>query len=227
MWIARAALVSIAFLLTACASGPRTVDAEVRTHAAQPLGAAVLNGARYRFEPAPGPAPAAAGQPAPDRLQPLAEAALARVGLVRDDAAPRLSVQLGGLANVYWRDAWDPYGGWSNARLALGRGHGWRGGFGFGYGGPMWDAGLPRYVTEVSLLMRDLQTGQIVYDTRARHDGAAPASEPVLAALLAAALQGWPQPPEGVRHVGVPVVPAATALPASAPAPAPAPAPAR
>ena len=50
MWLARAALVLIATVLTACASGPRTIDAEVRTNAAQPPGHAVLQGAHYRFE---------------------------------------------------------------------------------------------------------------------------------------------------------------------------------
>ena len=218
MWIARAALVLIASVLTACASGPRTVDADVRTHAAQPPGAAVLQGAHYRFEPAL----AAAGQPAPDKLQAMAEAALARVGLVHDEAAPRVSVQVGGMVNAYWRDAWGPYGGWSNARLALGLGYGWRGGaFGLGYGWPMADPDIPVYVSEVSLLMRDLQTGQIVYDTRARHDGPAHDTDHILAALFAAALQGYPQPTEGVRRVGVPLIPvppAAPAAPASAPA---------
>lgn len=50
MWLARAALVLMATVLTACASGPRTIDAEVRTNAAQPPGHAVLQGAHYRFE---------------------------------------------------------------------------------------------------------------------------------------------------------------------------------
>ena len=213
MWIARAALVLIASVLTACASGPRVVGADVRTHAAQPPGAAVLQGAHYRFERAP----AAPGQPAPDHLEALAQAALARVGLVRDDAAPRVSVQVGATASAYGGGPWGPWGEPSNARIALGLGYGWRGGaFGWGYGGPLWDADMPVYVTEVSLLMRDLKTGQIVYDTRARHDGTTSAGDGVLAALFTAALEGYPQPAQGVRRVGVPLLPPAGA--ASAPA---------
>ena len=216
MWIARAALILIAGVLTACASGPRVVGADVRTVAAQPPGAAMLQGARYRFEPGP----VVAGQPAQGRLEALAQPALARAGLVRDDAAPRVSVQVGGVVNAYWRDAWGPWGGQSNARIALSLGYGWRGGgFGMGYGWPMWDPDIPVYVTEVSLLMRDLQTGQIVYDTRARHDGTAHDTDNVLAALFAAALEGYPQPAQSVRRVGVPLLPPAAA--ASAPASAP------
>ncbi|MFT4194420.1 DUF4136 domain-containing protein, partial [Ottowia sp.] len=191
-------------MLTACTNGPRVVDADVRTHAAQPPGAAVLQGAHYRFERAP----AAAGQPAPERLEALAQAALARAGLVRDDAAPRVSVQVGGVVNAYWRDAWGPWGGPGNTRIALGLGYGWRGGgFGLGYGWPMGDPDIPVYVTEASLLMRDLKTGQIVYDTRARHDGLAHDTDNVLAALFAAALEGYPQPAQTVRRVGVPLLP--------------------
>ena len=214
MWIARAALVLIAILLNACASGPRVVDALVRTHAAQPPGAAVLQGAHYRFERAP----ARAGQPAPERLQALAQAALARVGAVRDDAGARVSVQVDGTINAYWRDPWhEP----SNPRvtLGLGVGHAWRGGgIGLGWGWPMGGDSVPAYASEVSLLMRDLQSGQIVYDTRARHDGPWHDTDAVLAALFVAALEGYPQPAASERRVAVPLLPPAAA--ASPPTPA-------
>lgn len=207
MWIARTALVLIATALTACATGPRTVGADVRTSAAQPPGNAVLNGAHYRFERGP----LIAGQPDPARLEAMAQAALARVGAVRDDARPRVSVQVGGYVNAYYRDLW---GEPSNARVALGLGvgRGWRGGgIGFGFGMPMWDDSTPAYVSEVSLLMRDLQTGQIVYDTRARHDGGWHDTDNVLATLFVAALEGYPQPATAVRRVGVPLLPPASA----------------
>ena len=209
MWMKPATLACLAAaaLLAGCASGPRTVSADVRTSAALPPGAAVLNAARYRFEPTP----AVAGQPAPAQVQALAQAALARVGAVRDDAQPRVSVQVGGYVNAYYRDLW---GEPSNARVALGLGvgRGWRGGgIGFGFGMPMWDDSTPAYVSEVSLLMRDLQTGQIVYDTRARHDGGWHDTDNVLAALFVAALEGYPQPATAVRRVGVPLLPPASA----------------
>lgn len=215
MWIARIALIALAGALSACATGPRTVDAEVRTSAAQPPGASVLQGARYRFERGQ----VVAGQPAPEKLEAMAQAALARVGVVRDDARPRVSVQVGGYVSAYWIDEWGRgYGGMSNPRVALnvGIGRGWHGGgLGLGFGWPMWDPSIPAYVSEVSLLMRDLNTGQIVYDTRARHDGPWHDTENVLAALFVAALEGYPQPAQMVRRVAVPLIPPA---PAAAPA---------
>lgn len=217
MWIARTALILLASVLSACATGPRTVDAEVRTSAAQPPGASVLQGAHYRFERGQ----PIAGQPAPEKLEAMAQAALARVGAVRDEARPRVSVQVGGYVSAYWLDEWGrPYGGMSNPRIALslGVGRGWHGGgIGMGWGWPMWDPSIPAYVSEVSLLMRDLQTGQIVYDTRARHDGPWHDTERVLAALFAAALEGYPQPAHMVRRVAVPLLPPAPAAAGATP----------
>ena len=220
MWMARTALVLMACVLTACASGPRTVDADVRTSTALAPGNAVLQGAHYRFERGP----LIAGQPAPEKLEAMAQAALARVGAVRDDARPRVSVQVGGYVNAYWRDD-SYYGGPSNPQIALGMGagRGWRGGgVGVGFGWPMYDPSVPAYASEVSLLMRDLQSGQIVYDTRARHDGPWHDTDHVLAALFVAALEGYPQPAQGARRVGVPLLPPASAPAASAAPVAPA-----
>lgn len=215
MWMIRIALVAAASLLTACASGPRVVVSDVRTVAAQAPGAAVLVGAHYRFEPAA----QGAGQPPVARVQALAEAALARAGLVHDEAQPKLAVQASGTVQAYWIDDWGPYGGWSNPRLALGLGYGWRGGgIGLGFGGPLWsNPSVPLYLSEAHVLMRDLQTGQIVYDSRARHDGPWHNTDAVLAALFVAALEGYPNPPAGARRVDVPVAPAAApeAVPAT------------
>ena len=219
MWIARlSALLTLALGLAGCASGPRIVAAEVRANAAQGPGAALLQAVRYRFDPQP----QAPGQPAPAQIEALAQAALARVGAVRDDANARVSVQA--QAGVYagWTPAWaEP----SNARIALGFGGGWRGGgFGLGWGGPLgWDDSVPVYISEVSLVMRDVDSGQIVYDTRARHDGTWPNTQAVLSALFAAALQGYPAPPPGPHRVDVPMLPAPEALPVPAAQPAPAP----
>ena len=164
MWLARAALVLIATVLTACASGPRTIDAEVRTNAAQPPGHAVLQGAHYRFERGQ----LVAGQPDPAKLEAMAQTALARVGAVRDDAQPRVSVQVGGYVSAYWMDD-SYYGGLSNPRIALGMGVG-RGGFGFGMGWPLSDPSIPAYVSEVNLLMRDLDEAIMALEITGRPD---------------------------------------------------------
>lgn len=223
MWVTRIAVIVLASVLTACASGPRIVVSDVRTVAAQAPGAAVLVGAHYRFDPVP----QAVGQPSQERVQALAEAALARVGLIHDDAEPRLAVQASGTVQAYWVDEWGPYGGWSNPRIALGLGYGWRGGaFGLGYGVPMWDPSIPMYISEAHVLMRDIQTGQIVYDSRARHDGPWHNTDAVLAALFVAAMEGYPNPPSGPRRVDVPILPTGAPPPAAGSPAAPAAAPA-
>ena len=197
------ALVFVAIGLSGCAAGVRVVDAQVQTTAARAPGASLLApGARYRLEPAA----AGLGQLPPARIDAMAEAALARVGLVRDDAAARLGVQASAHVNAYWAHGYEP----SNAALSLGFGRGFRGGgvgLGVGFGGPIMDPTIPAYVSEARLLMRDVQTGQIVYDTRARHDGPWHDTENVVAALFAASLQGFPVAPEVSRRVQVPLVP--------------------
>ena len=215
MWMMRIALILLASALSACASGPRMVDAEVRTSAAQAPGNAVLQAARYRFERAP----LVAGQPAPEKLEAMAQAALTRVGAQRDDAGAQVSVQVGGYVSSYWRDEWGrPMGYGPRMSLGLGFGGGWRGGgIGLGMGWPLDDPSIPAYVSEVNLTMRDLRTGQIVYDTRARHDGPWHDTDNVLAALFTAALEGYPAPAQTQRVVGVPLVPVAKVAPGSAP----------
>ena len=203
-WLKWAGVAAILAGLSACATGPRTVDAQVRTVAAQPPGAAVLNQAHYRFDRVP----PVAGQPAPDKLEAMAQAALARVGLQRDDAGAAISVQVGATSGAYWADGWGRPLGWG-PRMSLGMGFGRGGALGWGMGWPLDDPSVPVYVSEVSLLMRDLRTGQIVYDTRARHDGPWSDTDNILPALFAAALEGFPNPAQTERPVGVPLLPVA------------------
>ena len=216
-WLKWLGVAAVLAGLTACATGPRTVDADVRTVAAQAPGAAVLQSARYRFERAP----LVAGQPAPEKLEAMAQAALTRVGAQRDDAGAQVSVQVGGYVSAYWRDEWGrPMGYGPRMSLGLGFGGGWRsGGIGLGMGWPLDDPSIPAYVSEVNLTMRNLRTGQIVYDTRARHDGPWHDTDNVLAALFVAALEGYPSPAQTMRHVGVPLLPVGGAAGSAPPVP--------
>nr|WP_249661219.1 DUF4136 domain-containing protein [Variovorax sp. PCZ-1] len=61
----------------------------------------------------------------------------------------------------------------------------------------------PWYVREVSLIIRDTSDNRVVYETKAQHEGRWADDEAVLPAMLAAALQGFPKPPEGKRMVNI------------------------
>jgi len=59
------------------------------------------------------------------------------------------------------------------------------------------------YGYEVSLVLRDLTSAQVVYDTRATHSGPWSDSANLLPALFRAALQDFPEPAPGVRQVNL------------------------
>ena len=63
----------------------------------------------------------------------------------------------------------------------------------------------PFYQRKVSLVIRDAASGRVVYETQAAHDGRWGGSEPLWGAMLNAALQGFPQAPEGPRQVNIEV----------------------
>lgn len=63
----------------------------------------------------------------------------------------------------------------------------------------------PFYQRKVGLVIRDAASGRVVYETQAAHDGRWGGSEPLWGAMLNAALQGFPQAPEGPRQVNIEV----------------------
>ena len=68
------------------------------------------------------------------------------------------------------------------------------------YGGAS-SAPASDYYYEVSLTMRDLQNGQVVYETYASHQGPWSDAEPIMATLFNAALNNFPNPPAGEHQV--------------------------
>jgi hypothetical protein len=56
---------------------------------------------------------------------------------------------------------------------------------------------------EVSVVMRDLKSGQVVYETRASHAGPWSDSVPIFATLFQAAMANFPNPPAGLRRVNI------------------------
>jgi hypothetical protein len=191
------ALLVLLVLLAGCAN-VRMIDAQVQAIATT---SPIEPGARYRFERLP----SQAEQPRSAQVEAIAQVALAQVGLVRNDSAARYSVLLGSRVQSYMADNWgNPLGtpGGSYGQIIIGTGNtGSMVGFGLsmGFPSPTW------YRYEVSLLLRDLGSNQVVYETRAFHDGTWSDNERILPALFEAALKDFPKPPAGVRRINIEV----------------------
>ena len=186
---------ALAALLTGCA-GMRVVDSQVLAVANVPPGVQ-LQGARYRFERLP----SQTGNPEAGLAEQQAEQALAAAGLVRDDAAAQISVLVGFQGTQYLADPWgSPYPG-PYGSVSIGRGVPWGSGVGFGMG--MRFPPPTHYRREVSLILRDLRSGQVVYETRASHDGPWSDSTTIFATLFKAALANFPNPPAGPQRVNI------------------------
>ena len=129
----------------------------------------------------------------------MAEHALAKVGLKRNDSTPELLAQLRVTQRIEHSASDGP---------AFERQLGWRaghhGGIGLG-GGTLFPglADLPNYWREIQLTLREQASGAVVFESRARHDGPWADSAAILPAMLDAALQGFPNLPIGERRVNI------------------------
>ena len=179
-------LLCAALWLTGCAS-TRLVDSDVQSFS-QLAGAPAR--ATYSFERLPSQQAQGAQQSA---VEDQARLALAKVGLRQDSAAPFYRVQAHARTDLLaYPDYWDgPGWGWG----------GWGGGRGF-YGGLSMRFPPPTlYRREVGLILREAATGNVVYETRAVHEGVWTDNPAVFAAMFDAALNGFPTPPSGQRRI--------------------------
>lgn len=184
--------------------------------------------ATYRFERLPSQQADVQRQ---DRLEALAQGALDKVGLRRVGDAPgspaaRFAVQMGISVLAGSRPYWDDFGvglgaplgvypaypvhpaGHVNGYVTVGVGspgfYGrsyFPGAFPGAYAGSLVYLPPPYFVREVSLVMREVSNGQVVFESRAKHEGPWSDSLAVLPAMFDAALQGFPTPPVGLRRV--------------------------
>ena len=183
-------------LLTACA-GMRIVDTDVSNFPG-PAAQAIPQAATYRFERLPSQQAQAQQSAA---LEALAQAELERVGLRRDDANAQYSVQLG------LRTFRDPQAPWDDPRYV--RGIAVPAYVNMQYGMLMRHPSLsmqfdfPYYRREITIVVRRLTDAQVVFETRAQHDGRWSEDAAVLPAMFQAALQGFPNPVAGTRRVVV------------------------
>lgn len=198
MFRAIAATFLIALLLTGCA-GMRLVDADVRSFAAaSPIAA----NSAYRFERLPSQQADAAQQ---TRLEALAQQALSKAGLHRNDTGAQYSVAVSVSTKVDSHSPWNPstdHAGWGgNLGWGVPRGNvQLRGHPLLPLFGPI---ELPYYWRQVSLIIRHLGTAQVVFETQAANDGPWSDGEAVVAAMFEAALKDFPNPPPGVRRINI------------------------
>jgi hypothetical protein len=186
------ASLAAAAALSGCASG-YLLDNQVQSFTRI---AALPAEPTYRFDRLPSQQEAF---PQQDSVEALADAALHRAGLRRDDTAPKYSVQVSARIDRVLSPYADPWDGW---------GGGWGLGFGgrrgsIGFGGPWGRMDSPWYHREVSVILRDLASQQVVYETRAANDGPLLDNKAVLPAMFDAAMQGFPNAPAGPRRVDV------------------------
>jgi hypothetical protein len=190
-----AATALAAFVLSGCATG-YLLDNQVQSFSQL---AALPAAPTYRFERTL----SQQADPTQQGLEALADPALHRAGLRRDDATPRFSVQVGARVERVlspYASPWDTPWGWGGWGLGYGGRH-----FGVGLGGP-WPAMQSTWIQrEVSVILRDLGTNRVVYETRAVNEGPWLDNRTVLAAMFEAALQGFPASPAGPRRVDIQV----------------------
>ena len=157
-------------------------------------------GTAYRFERLPSQQVIGAQQ---DYVEERARTALAKVGMQMNPATARYSVQVRVSTQVIERLPNDGAGydgfGFATPGVFLGGGSQ---GAAFGLSFPM-RFSEPYYRRELTLLMSDLGTHQVVFETRALSDGVQGETLSVLSAMLDAALRGFPQPPPGPYRVNV------------------------
>ncbi|WP_431275222.1 DUF4136 domain-containing protein [Variovorax ureilyticus] len=198
------AALAVTVSLTGCATR-WVVDSDVRSFSE--IGTVPAD-ATYRFERLPSQQYDEAAQL---RLEAMAGPALEGVGLRRDDAAPHYTAQIGARVTAEASMWVDPYGSpwWGpgpwGAPGPWGPYHGgW--GYGSGWSGPGWWGPPPYnpwYSREVSIVLRELPSNRVVYETRARNDGPYNDSGAILPVMFQAALQGFPNPPKGERRVNL------------------------
>jgi hypothetical protein len=201
----------LALFLIAVLSGCATrwvVDSDVKSFSS--LGGTVPPGASYRFERLPSQQADSEQQAS---LETMAAAALAKVGLRRDDERPSYSAQISARVTAGlspWADPWFFDGPWGYGYPGHARGWygaGWYGGGWYG-GAAFTPPANPWYEREVSIVLRETGSNRVVYETRARNDGPYNRSATILPVMFDAALQGFPNPPPGERRVNIELAPA-------------------
>ena len=183
------------WLMTGCA-GVRLVDTDV-TAFSKWTAAPPVPGTTYRFERLPSQQNPAAQQ---DAVEAHARTALAKVGMELNPTVARYSVQVVATTQIIERGYPGYDGIFGGPGVFLGGGNR---GVGFGLSFPLRFPEPTYFKRELTMLMRELSTQQVVFETRAFHDGIWSDTPAVLPAMMDAALRGFPEPPPGTRRINV------------------------
>jgi len=185
-------LIAILFL-TAC-SGMRVVDSDVTAFSAW-TAAPPGPGTRYRFDRLPSQQSANVQQ---DRIEALATTSLSKVGMALSPPDAKYSVQVLLVTEIIQRYP-EPGFGFGGPGVSIGGGSR---GASIGLSFPIGFGDL-YYRRTASILLRELSSQKVVFETRAMHDGPWGDAFAVLPAMLDSALLGFPQPPTGTRRINV------------------------
>jgi hypothetical protein len=189
VWLAAA-------LATGCA-GVMRIDNQVKTHTQWPSGALPTGQVHYRFERLP-------SQTSADTAPPQAELeAWVAQALRRAQWAPaqpgqpaRWQVQVGAHTTELDRAPWErsPHTTWIHSLPWKGQTPR-QGGF--------MVVETPYFQRQLSVVVRDTQTAQVVYETTAFHDGRWRDSPALWQAMADAALEGFPRPAQAQRQINI------------------------
>ena len=194
-WRASACGMVSLLVLTACA-GLRTVDTDVTAFSHWKNAPPGPNTA-YRFERLPSQQ---LPQEQQDAVELVARAALAKVGMELMSAAPRYTVQV----VTSSQPITDGYSGFGGPGVFLGGGSGGSGGgVGVGLSFPIGRSASASVRHDLTIVMREVSTQQVVFETRATQDGTSGDKLAVLPSMMDAALRGFPEPPPGTRRINV------------------------
>ena len=186
-------MVLVATLHAGCAS-VRLIDSDVTAFSAW-TAAPPAPGVPYRFERLPSQYQLPDRQQQ-DQIEAIARISLARVGMNFAPETARFSVQV--ILNTQVLERF-PEDGFFMGGPGVFIGGGSRGAS-LGLSFPL-RFGQPYYKRDVTLLVRELASQKVVFETRALHDGPWRDTLTVLPAMLDSALLGFPQPPSGTRRV--------------------------
>lgn len=197
----------LTLLLAAC-SHTRLVGSEVRQTAAFGPAGAPSTPVLYRFERLP----SQTQNPDLERLEQAAQTLLQAKGWLLGEAQTpsqvRYSVMLEWRTGRYAVDTWGrPMDAFMSPHVYPAWGWAGRGPASLGFSSTWRIPPTPHYSHEVRVLVRNVQTGQLVYETQARHDGPWHDGANIAPVVLQAALADFPNPRAAQQTISIELPP--------------------